>query len=104
MPEKVCLVTGVGEGTGAALRCQRLGDRAFVGSDYSIADMDIFPWIHRLTPKYQTLDEFPNIARWHRGLLIRPLGNVVYLMPPYCIGDDELSRAYDVIAEALRSI
>jgi adenosylmethionine-8-amino-7-oxononanoate aminotransferase len=39
-----------------------------------------------------------------RGLLIRPLGNVVYLMPPYCIGDDELSRAYDVIAEALRSI
>lgn len=39
-----------------------------------------------------------------RGLLIRPLGNVVYLMPPYCIGDDELHRAYDAIAEALRSV
>ncbi len=39
-----------------------------------------------------------------RGLLIRPLGNVVYLMPPYCIEDQEPHRAYDVIAEALRSV
>ncbi len=34
-----------------------------------------------------------------RGLLLRPLGNVVYLMPPYCIGKDDLHRAYDGIAE-----
>ncbi|MCA1408600.1 adenosylmethionine--8-amino-7-oxononanoate transaminase [Ensifer sp. IC3342] len=34
-----------------------------------------------------------------RGLLIRPLGNVLYLMPPYCVTSDELARAYDAIDE-----
>lgn len=34
-----------------------------------------------------------------RGFLIRPLGNVIYLMPPYCLTADELGRAYDAIDE-----
>ncbi|MBO9195394.1 adenosylmethionine--8-amino-7-oxononanoate transaminase [Rhizobium sp. 16-449-1b] len=34
-----------------------------------------------------------------RGLLIRPLGNVLYLMPPYCVTGPELARAYDAIDE-----
>lgn len=29
-----------------------------------------------------------------QGLLLRPLGNVLYLMPPYCITDDELAFVY----------
>lgn len=37
---------------------------------------------------------------FERGLLLRPLGNVVYLLPPYCITDAELDRAYAAIAEA----
>jgi len=37
-----------------------------------------------------------------RGLLIRPLGPVVYLLPPYCISEDELHRAWDAIDEAAR--
>ncbi len=39
-----------------------------------------------------------------RGLLIRPLGNVIYLLPPYCITDAELHRAWNVIEEALSSV
>lgn len=35
-----------------------------------------------------------------RGLLIRPLGPVVYLMPPYCTSAAELDRAYDAIEAA----
>jgi adenosylmethionine-8-amino-7-oxononanoate aminotransferase len=35
-----------------------------------------------------------------RGLLLRPLGNTIYLMPPYCITRDELARAYDAIRDA----
>jgi adenosylmethionine-8-amino-7-oxononanoate aminotransferase len=35
-----------------------------------------------------------------RGLLIRPLGNVIYLMPPYCVTDADLGRAYEAIDEA----
>ena len=36
-----------------------------------------------------------------RGLLLRPLGNVVYLLPPYCVTQDELALAYQTIGEAL---
>lgn len=36
-----------------------------------------------------------------RGLLIRPLGDTIYLLPPYCIEDEELDRAYAGINEAL---
>jgi adenosylmethionine-8-amino-7-oxononanoate aminotransferase len=32
------------------------------------------------------------------GVLLRPLGNTVYVMPPYCITEDELDRVYAVIA------
>jgi adenosylmethionine-8-amino-7-oxononanoate aminotransferase len=34
------------------------------------------------------------------GVLIRPLGNVVYLIPPYDIDPGDLHRAYDVIESA----
>ncbi|MBF0193926.1 MAG: adenosylmethionine--8-amino-7-oxononanoate transaminase [Magnetococcales bacterium] len=36
-----------------------------------------------------------------RGLLIRPLGNVLYLIPPYCISNADLHRAWDGIEAAL---
>lgn len=32
-----------------------------------------------------------------RGLLIRPLGNTIYLMPPYCSTADDLDLAYNAI-------
>jgi adenosylmethionine---8-amino-7-oxononanoate aminotransferase len=35
-----------------------------------------------------------------RGLLIRPLGSVLYLLPPYCIGEEELDQAYAALASA----
>lgn len=31
-------------------------------------------------------------------VLIRPLGNVIYIMPPYCATEADLARAYDAIA------
>jgi adenosylmethionine---8-amino-7-oxononanoate aminotransferase len=39
-----------------------------------------------------------------RGLLIRPLGPVVYLLPPFCVTKDELHRAYDAIEEAAATL
>lgn len=38
------------------------------------------------------------------GVLLRPLGNVVYVLPPYVISPDELHRAYDVILEAIQTL
>jgi adenosylmethionine-8-amino-7-oxononanoate aminotransferase len=37
-----------------------------------------------------------------RGLLLRPLGNVAYFMPPYCITESETAWALDQIAAVLR--
>jgi adenosylmethionine-8-amino-7-oxononanoate aminotransferase len=34
-----------------------------------------------------------------RDLLIRPLGNVIYLMTPYCVTPEDLDRAYAAIDE-----
>jgi adenosylmethionine-8-amino-7-oxononanoate aminotransferase len=39
-----------------------------------------------------------------RGVLLRPLGNVVYVLPPYVISPEELNRAYDVIQEAIETL
>ena len=37
-------------------------------------------------------------------LLLRPLGNTVYVMPPYCIEDADLDRIYAAIAEAADAV
>ena len=39
-----------------------------------------------------------------RGLLLRPLGNVVYFMPPYVITDEEVAWALDHICEVLAAV
>jgi len=38
------------------------------------------------------------------NLLLRPLGNVLYLLPPYCITADELALAYQGITAVLEWI
>jgi adenosylmethionine---8-amino-7-oxononanoate aminotransferase len=42
----------------------------------------------------------PRLYRYFlaRGMLVRPLGNTIYLMPPYCSTKAELSAVYDAIA------
>ncbi len=32
-----------------------------------------------------------------KGIYLRPLGNTVYMMPPYCISDEELNKIYEFI-------
>ena len=34
-----------------------------------------------------------------RNLLVRPLGNTIYMMPPYCSGGSELDLVYEAIGE-----
>ena len=36
-----------------------------------------------------------------RGICLRPLGNTIYVLPPYIISEDELNTIYKVIEEAL---
>jgi adenosylmethionine-8-amino-7-oxononanoate aminotransferase len=36
-----------------------------------------------------------------KGIILRPLGNILYIMPPYCISNNDLDYIYDQIREAL---
>jgi adenosylmethionine-8-amino-7-oxononanoate aminotransferase len=38
------------------------------------------------------------------GLIIRPLGNIIYLLPPYCIIEMDLRRAYDMIRKEIKGV
>ena len=35
-----------------------------------------------------------------RGILLRPLGNTIYLMPPYCLDADQLDRLFAALIDA----
>ena len=39
-----------------------------------------------------------------RGVLMRPLGNVLYLMPPYCTTDEQLAYTHEQILSLLQTI
>ncbi len=39
-----------------------------------------------------------------KGLFIRPLGNVIYLLPPLCMTDNQLENSYRIIFEILRDL
>ncbi len=39
-----------------------------------------------------------------RGVLLRPLGNVIYVLPPYSIERGDLHHIYDTVDDAIRSL
>ena len=45
----------------------------------------------------------PRLMRHFRehDVLLRPLGNTIYVMPPYCIEDEDLARVYALISQAI---
>jgi GST-like protein len=50
---------------------RRLADRAYIGGDYSIADMACFPWIVPHSAHGQRLQDYPNILRWFEAIRAR---------------------------------
>ena len=38
------------------------------------------------------------------GVFLRPLGQVIYLLPPLCIDDEQLERCYGAIGMALDAL
>jgi len=39
-----------------------------------------------------------------RGVLTRPIGNTIVVLPPYCISDQLLDRVLTVLAESIRAV
>ncbi|HEX6193589.1 MAG TPA: aminotransferase class III-fold pyridoxal phosphate-dependent enzyme, partial [Chitinophagaceae bacterium] len=38
------------------------------------------------------------------GVFLRPLGNTIYLMPPYCITMEEQEKLYDVLEKIIGDV
>jgi adenosylmethionine---8-amino-7-oxononanoate aminotransferase len=39
-----------------------------------------------------------------KGIILRPLGNIVYILPPYCISNEDLEYIYSAVEEFLETI
>ena len=52
---------------------------------------------HYLNSLAETISEF----FISKGIILRPLGNVLYVLPPYCISNDDLKNIYNAIEEFL---
>jgi len=39
-----------------------------------------------------------------KGIILRPLGNVIYIMPPYCINEEDLIYVYQSIEEFINNL
>jgi adenosylmethionine-8-amino-7-oxononanoate aminotransferase len=82
----------------AMLRHEKVGDARTVGTMAAIelraADAG---YLSELRPKLYTFF-------LERDVLLRPLGNVIYILPPYCIEAADLHRVYDVIDGAIQQV
>jgi adenosylmethionine-8-amino-7-oxononanoate aminotransferase len=38
------------------------------------------------------------------GVILRPVGNIVYILPPYIITDEQLQKVYQVVEKALETV
>ena len=51
---------------------KQLADKEYICGDYSIADIAIFPWVTIYEFQGMTLDNHPNLKRWHDTVSNRP--------------------------------
>jgi GST-like protein len=54
------------------LERQLQGREFILGDDYTIVDMINWPWVLIAKPLGQSLDDFPNVARWRKAVKDRP--------------------------------
>ncbi len=51
---------------------RRLADRDYVGDEYSIADIAIWPWVARFAFHQIDLNDFPRVRDWYLNIAARP--------------------------------
>jgi adenosylmethionine-8-amino-7-oxononanoate aminotransferase len=83
----------------------------FMNSRTEVPTSDFFgSRIHEISSGYVPNSYFDSIgprlydAFLKRGLLLRPLGSILYFMPPYVITEQEVDWAFDQIEDVLREV
>ncbi len=94
--ERIAAITAIHQERLAALRAHpAVGDTRQIGT---IAAVEIAAEDAGYTSAVKT-DLYPFFLE--RGILLRPLGNVIYAVPPYVISPEELHCVWDAIGEAI---
>lgn len=82
-----------------------------VKSNHSIAQISVLGTILAIELRTRGETSYANSIRKNiysffleRNILLRPLGNVIYVLPPYVIGDAELETVYAAIREFLANM
>ncbi|TVR79540.1 MAG: glutathione S-transferase family protein [Rhodospirillales bacterium] len=75
----------------------RLGEAAYLGGEYSIADIACYPWIRPWRRQGQDLDAHPNLKRWFEAIDARPAVQRGLKVPP---PGAELNRDMDEATRA----
>jgi GST-like protein len=60
---------------------KRLSEAEFVGGEYSIADMAIWPWVSRFERHRADLNAYPNVRKWYLTIASRPAVQKGYNVP-----------------------
>ena len=50
----------------------RLKDKEYLATEYSIADISTWPWIARFERQRINLKKYPNVLRWYKSIMSRP--------------------------------
>ena len=58
-------------------------------------------WNNEGTPYFINIRDLLYNFFLEHGIILRPLGNILYILPPYCISDDDLDYIYAKIRLAL---
>ena len=84
-------------------------DNSIAASEY-IAGLDvgdfkgIEAFLARETERYGSLRDRLYRFFMDQGVFLRPLGNTIYLLPPFTISDEELSRIYASVSNCLEML
>ena len=81
--------------------CPVVGTHRQVGL---IAAIDVVPSEHHPSPDDGRLGLALREAALERGVLLRPLHDTIYWMPPLTISDEELDRVAAVTIDVIRSV
>lgn len=85
-----------------AAYCEKISNHPKLKRCESIGTILILEFFAETSSYFSTLRDRLYSFFLERGILLRPLGNVLYVLPPYCITRDELDFIYKTINEYLR--
>ncbi len=81
---------------------QKLGERKAVKNPRVIGTVLAFEIISGKDGYLNNISTSITRRSMEAGVYLRPLGNTLYIMPPYCITDDELNKVYRLLDELSR--